>query len=1300
VREGSPLAMLGRASLVLARLLAPVVLLAALAAGILYVRLLNGPISLNFVAPSIAHTIGTEAGLAVDIEDASVALSDLGGLEFQLRNVRFVDAQGMPVAVAPLAAVQLSYRALWWGLIAPRRVVLIEPRLLVSYSEEQGLALSFTRVAADRRAGSPPGVPVSDGEAAADSSAVRSAAGDQPVSALRSINVAQTLAALAAEGRRQEHSAAFLKGLGLRNATVVFSHGGRQATWRLTEAEFGIDHRPQGSVIRGNITVAAPGGAWRVSFATRSFEQAQSVSLKASVHGLVPSTIARQVPELAEFAALDLPVDGQAELELSNSGELLGANFKLDLKRGNLLTPWLDRASVGIDSGSIGLRYLPAQRRLELEPSTVTWGESRVTLVGSVSLATRHFLGGDSWVVDVSATEGRLAAEEFGVAGVPLAALRARGLFNPGRRSLEITEFMLKAGEADITVAGTVAAGGSVPSVSLQGRMGPMPMATAKALWPAAVAPAARRWVGTQVLGGRVVAGNFSLEQGEAGTDRLLRAGTDAARLSVAIETADIEFVPHPGFLPVEAPRALVRLESQNLEVAVPEAAVSLGKAGKLSIRGGRLASSNAMVPTAIGELTFRVQGTAGAALAYLDQEALSAERPLGLSSDAVDGKAEAQFKIAVPLGERLGVEDLRIEGKGRVTEGRARNLLGGYDVHGATIVFEVTERAVDVTGDLLVSGVPARVAWQRIMGARADQQPPLRIRASLDAGDRSQLGIDVNHIVTGEMAVEVTVAARLRGQPPAMQIRGDLTNAELLIEGLAWRKPPGRSAFVQFDVVKTSAQQSELQNFKIVGEDIAIDGVLMLDGQGRVREFRFPEFSVKVVSRLAVEGKLRQDNVWDIDVRGTTFDGRDFFQSLYSVGQLRDRPLPDAKGRPGQDVRVEIDTVLGFSDLSLKGLRLQMSKRGGRIVSLIARGAVEGSGRGAAATTLEVGVQQTQNEPRKLVALADDAGQVFRLFGFYPNMQGGRMRLEVNLDGRGPAEKTGLLQVRQFNLLGDPVVYEVLQGPEGLRDPAAGPPRPQRTGAREQIPFDSMRAPFSVGHGQFVIEDADLRGPVLGAILKGKADFGAQWLDLGGTYVPLQGLNSAIGFLPGIGPLLAGPRGEGVLGMTYAIKGPMARPQVLVNPLSMALPGILREMMQMTNPEPRVTPREERSVRPGQAPAVRSSSTPASGGMPAQGAAEPRVDADGGWRSETVPFTGDAGPRGAPAAGQAPDGVLVQSPSDWCDCMRYKKTTFETQPWTAERASRCTRFTLSIREACVAQGRAAIVDLDAGKKK
>ena len=43
--------------------------------------------------------------------------------------------------------------------------------------------------------------------------------------------------------------------------------------------------------------------------------------------------------------------------------------------------------------------------------------------------------------------------------------------------------------------------------------------------------------------------------------------------------------------------------------------------------------------------------------------------------------------------------------------------------------------------------------------------------------------------------------------------------------------------------------------------------------------------------------------------------------------------------GRPGLDLTAEIDTVLGFSELSLKRLRLKLSRRGPHLVALDAAG-------------------------------------------------------------------------------------------------------------------------------------------------------------------------------------------------------------------------------------------------------------------------------------------------------------------------------------------------------------------------
>ena len=95
------------------------------------------------------------------------------------------------------------------------------------------------------------------------------------------------------------------------------------------------------------------------------------------------------------------------------------------------------------------------------------------------------------------------------------------------------------------------------------------------------------------------------------------------------------------------------------------------------------------------------------------------------------------------------------------------------------------------------------------------------------------------------------------------------------------------------------------------------------------------------------------------------------------------------------------------------------------------------------------------------------------------------------------------------------------------------------------------------------------MNGPMLGATLRGMVDFKAQTVDLGGTYVPLYGLNSALGAIPLLGKVLVGRQGEGVVGITFAIKGKLDEPTVLVNPMSVMTPGIFRQIFEFTGSVP-----------------------------------------------------------------------------------------------------------------------------------
>jgi hypothetical protein len=45
---------------------------------------------------------------------------------------------------------------------------------------------------------------------------------------------------------------------------------------------------------------------------------------------------------------------------------------------------------------------------------------------------------------------------------------------------------------------------------------------------------------------------------------------------------------------------------------------------------------------------------------------------------------------------------------------------------------------------------------------------------------------------------------------------------------------------------------------------------------------------------------------------------------------------------------------------------------------------------------------------------------------------------------------------------------------------------------------------------------------------------------------------------------------------MTFAVQGPTASPQVLVNPLSLVAPGIFRDIFQMTSMDPTIQVRDD----------------------------------------------------------------------------------------------------------------------------
>jgi hypothetical protein len=554
-----------------------------------------------------------------------------------------------------------------------------------------------------------------------------------------------------------------------------------------------------------------------------------------------------------------------------------------------------------------------------------------------------------------------------------------------------------------------------------------------------------------------------------------------------------------------------------------------------------------------------------------------------------VDGKLDINVNATLPLTPQFEPRDAVVEGRLRVTDGRMRNVWGSFDAQGVNLTVDLTPAVAEAKAEFLVKGVPAKATWQRVYDAPADRQPPLRITATLDNSERTQLGLEVNDLVQGNVVVDITVEQDDRGER-RIHLGADLTNAELFLESLAWHKPRGRPALFEFDLGKGTGHPTELRNVKLHGENVAIAGWMGAGNDFRIREFRFPQFSINVVTSFEAHGKLRSDNVWEVVAKGPVYDGKDLFQSFFDVNLAPDK---GSKNRPGVDLRAEIETVVGFYETSLRGVRLTMQKRAGKMNVLDVRGSLGPN------KQLEASLRHEPGKPRLLVARSNDAGQTFKLVGFYPHAVGGDMNLEVNLDGQGVADRLGLLTATKFHVLGDTIsVQNVPDSPT------------RRNVVRERFEFDALRAPFAVGHGQFVLNNAAIDGPLVSATMRGNIDFRSRNMQIGGAFTPLSTLNRMFSEIPLFGDLLTGPKREGVFAINYAMLGSLENPQLVVNPLSFVTPGITRELMQIVPQDPRIVPRKP-------APAAKVEGGARASSSPTLGPRK-KDDAGGGWSSES----------------------------------------------------------------------------------
>jgi hypothetical protein len=1172
-----PLRAVSRHSLRVCAIFAAVLLVLTVGA---YIRLLGGPISFGFLVPTIQAQLNEQLrGYRFHVGDAILRLSSGWGLEFRLANVSVVDESGQELAKAPFAAVDVSEASLLTLSPAATGINLLGPKVLVFSAPGKGLTLTASLDQASEPADTEAvPQPWQAGEINArippssrptvkerpEAARARELARRLPPSspAGQQFNIAPLLARLFTALENRGGASSALRRVGMRNATIYFANGGGVSAWRVADFHIDLEERSSQSDLKGELTLQQADAPWRISFRAVNRPQEKLYSLTASVQDVVPRTIWRSLPSVEALKLLDLPVSGVAHFDLSHEGVLVGGDTTIEFGSGQLFAPFDDKHPASIDSGILRVAYDKKTDAVTVSPFELRWDESILTIAGSIVHRIDPRTNDSAWVVDLSGKGSKLGALQFGVAAARLDTLRLTGTYKEASDSITLNEFRVRSGDAQIALAGEASNVTSGGAIRANGTVSPMPLSFLKAVWPAFVANGARDWIGSNIPSGRISGGSFSANLSGA-VLASLRDGGDVpdSAVSMRLDLSGMQVYHIKGLPPIETKETTARVIGRRFVFDIPgDARIEVPSGRAIAFSDAQFLVDDLRPHFPSAEIRFKAQGEATGAMELLDQPPLGYVKAVGFKPDIINGQVVTTFKITLPLLKELHFKQLGLSGKTRVSDLKSNGLPGGLVVNGGTINFDVSETAIGANGEVKVNNVPVSLAWQRIFDAPPERQPTLRAAAILNEKARDELGLNVNHIIKGDLPIALAVAMQRDG-PPKLFMEANLTNSDLYLTAIGWRKPPGHKAVVTFDIAQRHDNFIVLDNFAMIGDGINISGRLLFNERRRIAGFNFPEFSTNALTKLSITGELTPQNILKVQAKGPSFDGRQFFRSLLSAGKISDNQPAPLKDEPGLDLNVEMDTVFGYYDTTVKSVVVDAKRRSGKLTALEISGSLNGEA--------PVGVHVEQKgDARHLISEATDAGSAFRLVGFYPAVHGGRMTLRVNLDGSGSAEKIGMLDVSKFVIVADSVVGKVVSRAEqeGARVKPASRNVGQAAASGEPLQFEHMWARFSVGSGQFYLSDAAINGPLIGATLRGRIDFAHDTIGLSGTYVPLFGLNAVLGVVPLLGDLLTGRQGEGMFGITFAVQGRTSNPDVLVNPASIVAPGFLRQIFEFDN--------------------------------------------------------------------------------------------------------------------------------------
>ena len=859
-----------------------------------------------------------------------------------------------------------------------------------------------------------------------------------------------------------------------------------------------------------------PATAWRI------------MSVKFSQIAL--ADIAPGLFRTSDETAPDIPLFGEVEIVTGDDG-VRSATARLDVGAGLLRFGPDDSDSILLDEAVLKAHWDAGRGEITVEPSSIHAGPTGGSFTGTIREegSGRYlfaFQSRDTVLAPRDSVEAPLAADLVEVAGG----------FDLPSRMLSLDRIIIQTPGGNLAAAGRLGFDGETPSLTLAAELSPMVIATWKQMWPAFIAPGARRWALDNILGGRIAGARFDVSVSPGVLFRPEPPKVDAKDFRLELGLEDTSVKTFGGLPPLSGASGRAVLAGETFRVDLESGVLKTPAGATVMVDEGAFAIDNVFDPTGDGALEVQLSGTATAVGELADAEPFRVLARRGLAPSDLSGKSAVAVSVRVPLDmdESVAPED-QIGWKVVVTatDLASKRPVEGRTFENADVTINADPAEVTINGTASIDGVPAAVSLSRPLDEGNGGTGAQAASLALDQAARERLGLDIEDIVSGTVDTQVR---SLDGRP-GDHYDLDLTRARLVIPGLGWSKGVGVPAKMSFDAVPEEGG-TRIEAMTLEGDGFGFEGTATLrDGDGlvaadlvRFRLLRGDDVSVKL---------RRKGSGYAITAEGSSFDVRGV------IAELKDGAGMGGGDDTDNSLDVRIGKLRGFNDRTVTDAAISFEIVGGVPRRLVATGKQKGS-------TVSFSYLDDLRHA-SLEASAGDAGAIVAFLDLYGRIGGGHVAIKGERpSAAGPL--TGTMSATNFAILDEPAMREVVSQTRAKKGAEIDVTR---------LHVEQMDAVFRYTGDEIFIDEAFLRGTGMGATFSGVFDLAKGIVSMSGTYIPVYGLNNVFSRVPVVGKILGGDNAEGLIGVTFKVEGPIDGPRVFVNPLSAVAPGIFRKIFE-----------------------------------------------------------------------------------------------------------------------------------------